>query len=335
MRASFSGWCLQGQGACGLPANVARMRSGARWGPTGGGIGWLACFGDRAPSTYGNSTATARPEKTKGLAGNHRLTPVILGSPTWARTRDLRINSPALYRLSYRGTASNYSRRPSRRRPAQRSTCSETRTVRGSQREQVGVAELVRGSRARRGGRRGCRCRRAASRRCRRRLRLVAQRRGRTASRPGSGRCCRAAPRARSRSVPAASSRRPGDRRHASVAPAACAVTAGTLVGRLPSSAGSLGALDARVQPLRAGAQPQAPARQPGCPRRRDGAASPTRPRVHCTTPHGPPRSRCRRRAGGGCRTPPRSIRALSAPPLRPISICRLSAAGSAWPALV
>ncbi|CAM2193857.1 protein of unknown function [Paraburkholderia kururiensis] len=28
----------------------------------------------------------------------------FLGSPTWARTRDLRINSPALYRLSYRGT---------------------------------------------------------------------------------------------------------------------------------------------------------------------------------------------------------------------------------------
>ena len=30
---------------------------------------------------------------------------VIFGSPTWARTRDLRINSPALYRLSYRGTS--------------------------------------------------------------------------------------------------------------------------------------------------------------------------------------------------------------------------------------
>ena len=30
--------------------------------------------------------------------------PEILGSSTWARTRDLRINSPALYRLSYRGT---------------------------------------------------------------------------------------------------------------------------------------------------------------------------------------------------------------------------------------
>ena len=25
------------------------------------------------------------------------------GSPTWARTRDLRINSPSLYRLSYQG----------------------------------------------------------------------------------------------------------------------------------------------------------------------------------------------------------------------------------------
>jgi hypothetical protein len=28
---------------------------------------------------------------------------VFLGSPTWARTRDLRINSPSLYQLSYRG----------------------------------------------------------------------------------------------------------------------------------------------------------------------------------------------------------------------------------------
>ena len=27
------------------------------------------------------------------------------GSSTWARTRDLRINSPALYQLSYRGTS--------------------------------------------------------------------------------------------------------------------------------------------------------------------------------------------------------------------------------------
>ena len=27
----------------------------------------------------------------------------LIGSPTWARTRDLRINSPSLYRLSYQG----------------------------------------------------------------------------------------------------------------------------------------------------------------------------------------------------------------------------------------
>ncbi len=32
----------------------------------------------------------------------------LFGSPTWARTRDLRINSPSLYRLSYRGTADDF-----------------------------------------------------------------------------------------------------------------------------------------------------------------------------------------------------------------------------------
>jgi hypothetical protein len=32
------------------------------------------------------------------------ITANFSGSSTWARTRDLRINSPALYRLSYRGT---------------------------------------------------------------------------------------------------------------------------------------------------------------------------------------------------------------------------------------
>ena len=30
------------------------------------------------------------------------------GSPTWTRTRDLRINSPSLYRLSYQGTDQDY-----------------------------------------------------------------------------------------------------------------------------------------------------------------------------------------------------------------------------------
>ncbi len=35
--------------------------------------------------------------------GDSLESPSIFGSPTWTRTRDLRINSPSLYRLSYRG----------------------------------------------------------------------------------------------------------------------------------------------------------------------------------------------------------------------------------------
>ena len=56
-----------------------------------------------------HQTGTRVGRKTKKSAGANLLTLVFLGSPTWARTRDLRINSPALYRLSYRGTALNYS----------------------------------------------------------------------------------------------------------------------------------------------------------------------------------------------------------------------------------
>ena len=37
-------------------------------------------------------------QKARSVAGL-----AISGSPTWARTRDTRINSPLLYRLSYRG----------------------------------------------------------------------------------------------------------------------------------------------------------------------------------------------------------------------------------------
>lgn len=44
-------------------------------------------------------------EKEKGRCFRIGLHLLSVGSPTWARTRDLRINSPALYRLSYRGTA--------------------------------------------------------------------------------------------------------------------------------------------------------------------------------------------------------------------------------------
>ncbi len=41
-----------------------------------------------------------RPKRERAL---HRCKARQIGSSTWARTRDLRINSPALYRLSYRG----------------------------------------------------------------------------------------------------------------------------------------------------------------------------------------------------------------------------------------
>src|SRR5678816_2951218 len=58
--------------------------------------GWEFAPACRQPDLGASSrdfSDTDRIRKTKGLAGNHRLTPVILGSPTWARTRDLRINS--------------------------------------------------------------------------------------------------------------------------------------------------------------------------------------------------------------------------------------------------
>jgi hypothetical protein len=54
----------------------------------------LATFSSTVPE---NET----PEPVQGL--------VIIGSPTRARTWDLRINSPSLYQLSYRGTTCNYS----------------------------------------------------------------------------------------------------------------------------------------------------------------------------------------------------------------------------------
>ena len=55
-----------------------------------------------------HQTDTSLLLKTKKSAGANLLTLVYLGSPTWARTRDLRINSPALYQLSYRGTTTDY-----------------------------------------------------------------------------------------------------------------------------------------------------------------------------------------------------------------------------------
>jgi hypothetical protein len=46
-----------------------------------------------------------KPKKKKPYISARLLE---FGSPTWARTRDTRINSPLLYRLSYRGIGSTF-----------------------------------------------------------------------------------------------------------------------------------------------------------------------------------------------------------------------------------
>ena len=49
--------------------------------------------------------AALKPETTKAFRRKPLKSTLFVGSSTWARTRDLRINSPALYQLSYRGTS--------------------------------------------------------------------------------------------------------------------------------------------------------------------------------------------------------------------------------------
>ena len=60
-----------------------------------------------AEPSHCKSGAFSKPKSTKGLPHGRPFVlclPAVTGSSTWARTRDLRINSPALYQLSYRGT---------------------------------------------------------------------------------------------------------------------------------------------------------------------------------------------------------------------------------------
>src|ERR1700754_3726462 len=62
---------------------------------------------------FGHAAKVAEAVPTKNPAAKRQKGPQscdcgplrLGGSSTWARTRDLRINSPALYQLSYRGTA--------------------------------------------------------------------------------------------------------------------------------------------------------------------------------------------------------------------------------------
>ena len=52
---------------------------------------------------FGHTKVMAKMKKASQVKNLRGF--VFFGSSTWARTRDLRINSPALYQLSYRGTA--------------------------------------------------------------------------------------------------------------------------------------------------------------------------------------------------------------------------------------
>ena len=104
---------------------------------------------------YGNSTATEAAHKTKKSACASRLTLVITGSPTRARTWDLRINSPALYQLSYRGRAEDYRGRRWRLRARPAATRAGCEAASGTgRRGRTGRALLSRPA-----CRSGCRCR--------------------------------------------------------------------------------------------------------------------------------------------------------------------------------
>ena len=67
----------------------------------------LHCCNHLLPKIWsGRRVSNSRPIPWQGIALPTELLPqslLFIGSPTWARTRDLRINSPALYQLSYRG----------------------------------------------------------------------------------------------------------------------------------------------------------------------------------------------------------------------------------------
>lgn len=53
--------------------------------------------------SFGYCPALVQQGNKKGTSKKDVPFQCVVGSSTWARTRDLRINSPSLYRLSYRG----------------------------------------------------------------------------------------------------------------------------------------------------------------------------------------------------------------------------------------
>ena len=273
------------------------------------------------------------PKNDEGVSDSHRQPLDFLGSPTWARTRDLRINSPALYQLSYRGTEPAIIASPAlaQKRGLQRGAPGARR-----QRVQVDVAELV--GRLLPGAAVGdvVDAQRARSA-CVPPTRLrVAQRRGRCGSSPAM----RDAVVGQHHAVafvrdagPAAPGRA---RRDAGSRPAACSAALGH-VGRPQAVDRRVG----RAFAARVAAACALPSQRPA--RRRA-----SRPRLRCRGG-----VRCRRcarvqRRGRRRRSPmsvdqrPVDVEQRRAPRparrracLRPSSIWRLFSAGSAWPALM
>jgi len=71
------------------------------------GCGWahlLIMLRMRLWSKLGGELRMNSATQTKKPANFRLRAFVFCGSPTWTRTRDLRINSPSLYQLSYQGT---------------------------------------------------------------------------------------------------------------------------------------------------------------------------------------------------------------------------------------
>ena len=71
------------------------------------GCGWAHCqimLRMRLKRKQGGGLYMIPHSKAKKPANFHLRASVFCGSPTWTRTRDLRINSPSLYQLSYQGT---------------------------------------------------------------------------------------------------------------------------------------------------------------------------------------------------------------------------------------
>jgi hypothetical protein len=62
------------------------------------------CLGSLKEATCKPAAQCKKPASLRAFCRDTVLAYLCSGSPTWTRTRDLRINSPSLYQLSYQGS---------------------------------------------------------------------------------------------------------------------------------------------------------------------------------------------------------------------------------------